>query len=299
MWNKTAPAIEWIMARMESDVRNAASYSLWIALYYHNQAGANLKLPAPPLGSAPRLVYVTGALTGFKNHFFSKLEQTDKIVFLVYTKENEGQLKEEYDYRVLNSSETVLRYMTICYIPVSLISNYQEKLHRMTVFTQGKPEIWMRSLLTKRKVCGLVGWEKPINENWQVNWSASYESFSYSLLLEDQLLQKEEEKLPLLGDKNMIPIGLKLGLQRALKETNDRKKRELWTQTLDGAVAQLLDEHWLIHQPPIEHYLPQVLDKVITYLELVRNLPASSENVNRAWVLLEQWWTREEILHVG
>jgi hypothetical protein len=294
MLNSVAPAIEWISARIESEVRKSASYSLWSALYYHHQSTPSLKLPAPPMGAAPRLVYVAGTLKGFKNHLFSKIEQTDKIVFLVY---DEEYLKDEHDYRVLASSEPVLRYMTICYIPVQLISNYQEDVHRITVFTEGKPEIWMRTLLAMRKVCGLVGWDKPVNENWQVNWLTSYESFSYSLLLEDQQRHSAETRLPLLGDKQMIPIGLKLGLQRALKETNNRKRTELWLQTLDVAAAQLLDEYWIIHQPQIEHYLPQLIDKVIQYLEVVQSLPAGPENVNKAAVLMEQWWTMEEILY--
>jgi hypothetical protein len=292
-------SIEWISERMESEAE-PTSYSLWSTLYYEGLTKSQIQknLPKPPDGAAPTIVFITGPLSAFKSFKgpLGKIGSQEAIVFLVNSGKKKEQLRSYPVCFVLESIEPVLKYITICYIPPNLIINYLDEIGRIAVFTTGKPELWMRPLLLKQKVFGLVNWGNRIEDDWKVKWSVVGDDFSYSLFLQDKSFVKAK-KVSLIGDKNLIPVGLKLGLQRALKEDNPIKRLELWERAMDEAATQLLDEEWLLKQSPIDSYLPVLMEKVSYYLEVIRSISPDVTHLDQIIEMLELWCTWEVLKH--
>jgi hypothetical protein len=291
MVHNLTPTIEWISQCIETERENEASLSLWRALYDYGQLEAAPKHNLPPLpeGAAPAVVYVTGdfSLLNSQSSLFHGIEKGDDLVYFTY-----GEGAELYAQK---RKEPVLRFLSVCYIPPQMLGSYQGQVDRMTVLTQGKLEVWMRPLFIQKKVSGLVGYEKSVDPRWGVSWSSSYERFSYSLLLQDQI-PKDSPTTEIDKQRPEIPIGLRLGLQRAIVEEYD-KRNVLWNQVLDRIVMQLFDEDWLIHAYSIPEYIPILLEEVGYYVEQIRSIPAEEKYIDRVASHLELWWTKGEYVY--
>lgn len=298
MIHNLAPTIEWISNWIEKEGKTT-HFSLWRALYDYGAGTSDMnpKLPKPPRETAPSLRYVTGCL-GQLAESFTKLEQMEEFVFIVYRSDGDKGINNIYRMSngrfVMETDKDAFRFITIGYIPPKILTQYQKEISRLAVFTTGQPEVWMRSLLLQKKVSGLVGWEKKVDPTWDVNWCVSYDEFSYSLLLQDEKTKKNH-KVTTFKSENMIPAGLKLGLQRALKEEDKKAREQLWKKALDEAVAHILDEQWLVHPVPVHRHISHLIEMITHYLEQIRTIPAESENVSKVFSLFELWWIKERM----
>ncbi|MCQ6274782.1 hypothetical protein JMM81_07335 [Bacillus sp. V3B] len=286
------PVIEWISNCIELERKSKnTTLSLWEELYDFGQTGdqARRNLPILPEGAASVVMYVTGTLDEIRQTRgpFQYMKEPNDLVFLIYGEE-EQRHENGFTWK---RPDPLLHYLTICYIPQNMVRFYQDELDRFIILTRGKPEIWMRSLLKKNKVAGLVGWAHKLDPTWHVSWSVSYLDFSYGLFLKDDFdgsrqVQKSVHRCP-----NM-PHGLKLGLQRALKEGDTQKKEQLWRQTMDQAAMQMLDEYWLLNGVAIKEFMPQLVRKVNDYYHHIRSIPSEEANVNRVEDFF-QWWLQK------
>ena len=292
MVNEVIPVIEWISNCIELERKsNNTTLSLWNELYDFGQIDdqARRNLPILPEGAAPVVVYVTGTLDEIrqtKGPFQHMKEPTD-LIFLIYGEENQSHGNSFTRTR----KDPMLHYLTICYIPQNMVKYYQAEIERFIIFTRGKPEIWMRSLLKKNKVTGLVGWEHKLDPTWHVSWTVPYWDFSYAWFLKNDVDDSRQMKKSVHSTPN-TPNGLKLGLQRALKEVNAEQKEQLWRQTMDQAAMQMLDEYWLLNGVSIKKFIPELVGKVNDYYHHIRSIPQEATNVNRVEDFFK-WWLRK------
>ncbi|WP_458413051.1 hypothetical protein ACNQFZ_19975 [Schinkia sp. CFF1] len=286
--------IEWISTCIEREQQGGPpTLSLWNELYSYGQLDENMnhKLPALPDGAAPLVVYVTGVLDEIRQRKgpFYHMQEPEDLIFMVY---GEGDKSLGGHGSIMKCSSPLLRYVTICFVPFRVIKFYQSEIDRFVVFTHGKPEKWMHSLFLKKKVAGLVGWQHMIDDNWHVNWSVSYDDFTYGLFLDVADVQEAGKTEALMPQYPNTPVGLKLGLQRALKEGNSKLREQLWKQTIDRAAMQMLDEYWLLNHIEIKEFVPELMEKVRDYLYQIRSIPPQESNINRVGEFLK-WWLQK------
>lgn len=282
------PVTEWISNCIELERNsNKTDTSLWKELYEFGQVDdkINHHLPMYPEEAAPVTVYVTGKIDGIreKKGPFYHLQEPNDLVYLIYGEEDECA---DNSY-IWKRPDSLLRYLTICYVPQNKIKCVQKEIKRFIVFTVGKPEIWMRNLLKKSKVAGLLGWEDQIDPTWYVSWSASYRDFSYALFLKDDVNFSSRVKKSAHFCPN-IPSGLKLGLQRALRGHNDEQREQLWREALDLTAMQMLEEYWLYNALDIKEFVPELVKKVIEYHH-IRSIPPNETSVIGVEESFKKW----------
>ncbi|MDA1800404.1 hypothetical protein [Bacillus cereus group sp. BY6-1LC] len=295
MDNKMVPVIEWISNCIELERNsNSATISLWSELYELGQIGRDFdrKLPPQPKDAAPLVVYVTGRLDEIQKRKgpFQYVKEPTNIIFLTFGETNHFS---EID-AIWECPDPLLKYITICYVPPKMIKFYQEDLKKCVIFSLGKPEIWMRSLLKQKKVAGIVGWNHRIEDDWRLDWSVSYQEFSYELLLRNTSNTSSQTKR-LVHSIPKLPKGLKLGLQRALKEEKIGSKERTWKQTIDQFAMQMLDEYWLLNGFPIQKFVPVLVEKVYNYHYFARNIPPQEECINQVECFFDTWLKKRRI----
>ncbi|MGR5962292.1 hypothetical protein ACT7DN_15515 [Bacillus paranthracis] len=92
-----------------------------------------------------------------------------------------------------------------------------------------------------------------------------------------------------------LPKGLKLGLQRALKEENIGSKERTWKQTIDQFAMQMLDEYWLLNGFSIQKFVPVLVEKVYNYHYFARNIPPQEECINQVECFFDTWLKKRRI----
>lgn len=78
-----------------------------------------------------------------------------------------------------------------------------------------------------------------------------------------------------------LPKGLKLGLQRILKEENIGIKEQMWKQTIDQVAMQMLDEYWLLNGFSIQKFVPVLVEKVHNYHYFACDIPPQEVCINQ------------------
>lgn len=262
MANETLPIIHWINNNIDKES------SLWTS-FVHNG-----NIPNVPQ-TTKTIVYVTGSLEKMKevNSIFNEISNSNSITILA----NEDDTI---------SSQNLLRWMTICYIPPERLSVH--RVDRLIAFTNGKPEKWIRNLLKAKKVAGLVGWTNQIIEEWEVSWNSSYDDFQLDLLTNDTWMYKKSNSIIFHSTLKVSEEQIER-LSFALSLENIDEIELTWKKELDKIVSYLIEKLWEEQDFRMRDFSPLFLQLVEDYLVHIRDIFVHESNISRIELLLNDW----------